>query len=161
MKLFARGSLSPNLLNPDLDPLPSLETAGSRIGMPKAGKKHFQKPCGFFLYISSSPGMDPSKDEDAEFLSDLRISKPTRRIPKKNRSLFWQPEPRFCRRHGIAWDFYASLAIFDIFSIVVFYGRSARMPSPAFLKTERRIPNSCPTSMMRMPRSRYFFASAS
>ncbi len=41
------------------------------------------------------------KDEIKEFVSDLRISEPTRRIQGKNLYLFWYPEPQSCRRQRL------------------------------------------------------------
>jgi hypothetical protein len=50
-------------------------------------------------------------DENPQFLSDLKISEPTRRIQGTNHYLFWHPEPQSCRRHGISLNVPSSSAI--------------------------------------------------
>jgi hypothetical protein len=54
--------------------------------------------------------MDTFKDESARFISDLKISEPTRRIQRKNHYLFGDPEPQSCRRHGIPLNLLPSFA---------------------------------------------------
>jgi hypothetical protein len=87
--------------------------AGLRIGIPKAGKIHSASSQPLFR-ISLIAGKNTLEDEITGFISNLKISEPTRRIQGKNHYLFWDPDPQFCHRHGITLKSLASFALLEI-----------------------------------------------
>jgi hypothetical protein len=91
-----------------------LGQAGLRIGIPKAGKIHSASSQPLLPDIPYSRERMPDKYEITEFIFDLKISEPTRRIQGKNHYLFWDPEPRSCLRHGLPLKFLISLSILEI-----------------------------------------------
>jgi len=100
--------------DPDSFPLPSLATAGLRIGIAKAGYLHSDKLNPLSLLTAYSRDTETYADENLVFLSDPGISEATRRIPGEHHYLFWYPEPQSCRRHRTPMNFPISLAILEV-----------------------------------------------